>query len=217
MAKKTIYSEADLLRAFSLNRVVLEQTPEMEKWLNVEQPILDIYEQHTFDRVLPLAVKEIDNWNEEALKMNFISQILPIGHLLPNGRYSTFYEKTISGEVDGVQLSVKTDFMVATGVLDSPEKPYFHFQEYKPSKRPTGDSMAQLLEAMLIAQSKNDNRKPIYGAEIVGKQWSFVTLLDKTYCISKSFISTDREDLLRIIAILRHFKYILETELLDPE
>jgi hypothetical protein len=40
-------------------------------------------------------------------------------------------------------------------------------------------------------------------------------LKDKTYCVSKAYEATDREDLFQIIAILRKFKDILETELLD--
>ena len=212
--KKTNYSEADLVALFKLTRLTTTQTPEMAHWLAAPVAMLDIFEQHTFDRILPLAIDNIAGWNEEELKMIFISQILPIGHLVPNGRYSTFYEKTISGIVENIPLSTKTDFMVATGILNKPINPYFHFQEYKPSK-PTGDSMAQLLEAMLIAQELNKNGKPLYGIEIVGKQWSFVTLLDRTYCISKSYDSTDKDDLLKIIAILRHFIFILETELLD--
>jgi hypothetical protein len=37
---------------------------------------------------------------------------------------------------------------------------------------------------------------------------------EKTYCVSKSFDCSDDEDLLKIIAILRKFKMILETRLL---
>ena len=74
--------------------------------------------------------------------------------------------------------------------------------------------MAQLLEAFLIAQEKNKNVKPMYGVDIVGKQWSFVTMEGKDYCISETYNSIDKTDLLSIIAILRKFKDILETRLL---
>ncbi len=215
MPKKITYSESDLIDIFNLNRVAKTQTLEMARWLNAPAAKLNIVEQGVFDRVLPLAVDNITGWNEEDLKMLFISQILPIGHVVPNGRYNVFHEKTLKGRVDGIELTAKTDFMLATGILGKFKNPFFHFQEYKPQLNPTGEPMAQILEAMLIGQEKNKNGKPIYGVEIIGKQWSFVTLLDKTYCISKSYDSTDKEDLLEIIAILRHFIYILETELLD--
>jgi hypothetical protein len=212
--KKVNYSEADLIKLFKLNRVVEYQTPEMARWLAAPAAELDAAETSIFKRILPLALKNIDAWGEEDLKMMFISQVLPLGHMLPNGRYGTFYEKTISAVVDEIPLTTKTDFMVATGVFNKPENPYFHFQEYKPSK-PTGDSMAQLLEAFLIAQETNKNGKPLYGIEIVGDTWRFVTFKNRTYCVSNKFISTNKDDLMRIIAILRHFIFILETELLD--
>ncbi len=77
--------------------------------------------------------------------------------------------------------------------------------------------MAQLLEAFLIAQEKNKASGkivPLYGCEIIGKNWTFITMEDNEYCVSKSFDSTDKEDLLKIIAILRKFREILETKLL---
>ena len=75
-------------------------------------------------------------------------------------------------------------------------------------------SMGQLLQAMMIAQDQNNNGKPIYGCEIMGKDWNFVILEGKTYCISKSYDCTEHDELLQIISILRHFKEILETKLL---
>ncbi len=105
--------------------------------------------------------------------------------------------------------------MLAKGILDKPQQPYFHFQEWKPHKRPTGDSMAQLLEALLIAQELNQHQFPMYGCEVMGKYWSFVILEDKSYCISKSYDCTEQDDLLQIIAVLRKFKQILEKLLLN--
>ena len=213
--KKVNYTEGELAYQFNLKRIIGQQTPEMKRWLTVQPPVLDATEQVIFNRILPLAIREIDGWGEEDLKMLYISQILPLGHIYSNGRYKLFHEKTVSAVIDGIELTTKTDFMVATGFLDLHQHPYFHFQEYKPSKKPTGDSMAQLLEAMLVGQEKNKNGKPIYGCEIVGESWKFVILKDKTYCVSKPFISIEKDGLLAIIAILRHFKHILETELLD--
>lgn len=215
MAKKVSYSEGQLVDMFKLNRIVEYKTERMTHWLNVEPPIFTIPEQYIFDKAITNAIKNISGWNEEDLKMKFISDILPLGHLEDNGRFMTYFEKSLSGVVEGIALSVKTDFMVAAGVLDYPKQPYFHFQEYKPSKNPSGDSMAQLLEAMLIAQIKNKNGKPIYGCEVIGRSWNFVVMDGKSYCISPSFDSVNREDLLTIIAILRKFKVILEAELLN--
>jgi hypothetical protein len=49
---------------------------------------------------------------------------------------------------------------------------------------------------------------------IVGASWRFVILEGKNYVVSKTFDSIDKGDLLKIIAILRKFRWILETRLL---
>ena len=213
--KAKSYTEAELVKMFQLIRIIQYPTALMKNWLAVESPIFTIHEAAFFDEIYQEALLDIINWNEEDLKMKFISFVLRLGELKTNPIFRTFFEKTVSAKVEGHLLSTKTDFMVATGVLDMPEHPYFHFQEYKPHKKPSGDSMAQLLEAMLIGQTINANNKPIYGCEIMGAIWRFVILEGKTYCISESFDCTKKEDLLQIIAILRKFRHILETELLD--
>ena len=114
----------------------------------------------------------------------------------------------------GYNLVVKADFLIAKGLLDFMDRPFFHFQEYKPQKQPTGDPMAQLLEAFLIGQVKNDDGKPLYGCEVNGYNWRFITMEGKDYCVSKPYIAMIKEDLLQIIAILRKFREILETRLL---
>jgi hypothetical protein len=45
--------------------------------------------------------------------------------------------------------------------------------------------------------------------------WHFVLMEGKEYCISKSFSATEKDDLLKIIAILRKFRHILFTRLID--
>jgi hypothetical protein len=211
---KRNWLEGELIKTFQLNRIITSQTPLMAEWLDVQLPELNIYEQYLFDEDLNNAKKYIAGWNEEDLKMKFISTILKLGHLRDGDVVLGYFDKTISAVVEGIPLTVKSDFMMAKGILDVYETPYFHFQEYKPHKNPSGDSMAQLLEAFLIAQERNKNGLPMYGVEIMGINWRFVTMEGKDYCMSKSFNSIDKMDLLHIIAILRKFKYILETRLL---
>lgn len=69
--------------------------------------------------------------------------------------------------------------------------------------------MAQLLEAFLIAQELNQDGKPLYGCEVNGAIWRFVVFEAKQYGVSKAYNSMDKCDLLKIIAILNKFKYIL--------
>jgi hypothetical protein len=208
------YKEGDLILLFKLNRITTYYTPLLEEWLEVENPLLDVGEQWVFDRKLLEAKKHLAGWSEEDLKMKFIAAIIDLGHLVDGNGIVTLFDKLISATVEGTKLTVKSDFMIAKGVLDVFSLPYFHFQEYKPNKNPSGDSMAQLLEAFLIAQQKNKNNKPLYGIEVVGKQWTFIIMEGKDYCISKSYDSLDKDDLLKIIAILRKFKHILFTRLM---
>lgn len=212
--KTKSYTEAELVKIFHLKNISSDNCLLMQEWISVEMPTFTPVEVYIFEDAFSKAVKNVRGWSEEDLKMKFISKILPLGHLEDNEPIFTYFEKTIFDTIEGHFLSTKSDFMVAKGILDMPEMPYFHFQEYKPHKKPTGDSMAQLLEAMLIAQYKNANENPIYGCEVIGRHWSFVILKDKNYCISQTFDCTQRENLLKIVAILRKFRYILETKLL---
>jgi hypothetical protein len=214
-AIKKEWLEGELIETFKLTRIVVpHQTPLMQEWLDITMPEFNVGEQYLFEKCLSKAQKNIGGWSEEDLKMKFISPVLELGYLLDDEIALGYFDKIISATVEGTKLKVKSDFMLAKGILDVFRTPYFHFQEYKPQKNPSGDSMAQLLEAFLIAQEKNKNGLPLYGLDIVGKQWSFVTMEGKEYCISPMFNAIDRTDLLAIIAILRKFKYILETRLL---
>ena len=209
------WREGELIKAFQLTRIVTYQTPLMKDWLDVQPPDLNVGEQYSFDKTFTKVEQNITGWNEEDLKIKFIGPVLELGHISDEGGVIGYFDKTISAVVDGIKLVVKSDFMLAKGLLDVFETPYFHFQEYKPYKNPSGDSMAQLLEAFLIAQEKNQNGKPLYGIDIMGKNWQFVTMEGREYCISKSLDVTDKDELLKIISILRKFRYILETRLLN--
>ena len=211
------WKEGEIIRTFNLNRIYGRPTPLMKEWLDVDTPILNIPEAYNFERALSKLEKSFTGWNEEDLKIKFIGPVLELGSMIDDDIVIGYFDKTISATVEGIKLTVKSDFMLARGTLEFFETPYFHFQEYKPYKNPSGDSMAQLLEAFLIAQEKNKNGLPLYGVDIMGKQWQFVTMEGKDYCISKTFDAVDREDLLAIIAILRKFRYILETRLLDKD
>ena len=207
------WREGEIIDAFKLKRIVTHRTPLMQEWLDVQTPELNAGEQYNFEKTYAKAVKDITGWNEEDLKMKFIGPVLELGHLSDDETAIGYFDKTISATVDGIRLSVKSDFMLAKGILDVVKIPYFHFQEYKPYKNPSGDSMAQLLEAFLIAQEKNKNGNPMYGIDIMGDNWRFVTMEEREYCISKPYSIVDKVDLLAVISILRKFKFILDTRL----
>ena len=214
MAKKKEWREGEMILTFGLTKIDIPNvSPLMEEWLNVQNPKFDSREEGNFEYLTQKFYK-VSTWSEEDLKMKFISPILELGLVMENPNFVSFFDKKLEAKVEEFNLSVKADFVIAKGLLDYMIRPFFHFQEYKPGKNPTGDPMAQLLEAFLIGQAKNDDDKPLYGCEVVGQSWRFITMEKRTYCVSKTFDSTDREDLLKIISILRKFREILETKLL---
>ncbi len=215
MPRKKEWREGEIAVTFKLTKIVEFQTPLMQEWLGAETPMLSSAEQYIFDNTYKKGIQKISTWSEEDLKMKYISPILELGGLLEDVGFASFFDKKLEANVENYQLSVKADFVVAKGFLDFMQRPFFHFQEYKPDRNPTGDSMAQLLEAFLIGQTQNDDNKPLYGCEVNGAMWKFVTMEGKNYCVSKSYDSIDKNDLLQIIGILRKFREILETRLLD--
>lgn len=217
------WREGDLIQTFKIIPIRERKTSLMEEWLSAPKINLDIAEKAVFDKILKRAVNDISGWNEEDLKMKFIAYVLDLGLMNEGVGVVSYFDKTISANVEGIKLVVKSDFMLAKGVLDAFRTPYFHFQEYKPNKNPKGDPMAQLLEAFLIAQVKNKNHKnkhidnPLYGVEVIGENWKFVIMEKKEYCISKAYNAIIEEDLLEIIAILRKFKEILSEKLFEKD
>jgi len=203
------YSEAELIDTFKLIRLVSHQcSTQMQTWLDCETTLND-GEQYLFDLIFNDACQNIGGWHEEDLKMKFICFVLRLGNLVDNQHFHTYFERTIETTVEGHFLKVKTSFMLAKGILDMPQVPYFHFQEYKRQTDPNGDPIAQVLEAMLIAQEINQNKQPIYGAYVIGKFWNFIMLENKTYSLSKTFDCTEHDDLLKIIAVLRKFNQLI--------
>ncbi len=206
--------EAELIVTFGLKRITTYQTPLMQEWTTVENPVFNVGEQYIFDKKSTEVVDKISGWSEEDLKMKFVAHVLELGHLEEGDGLVTFFDKIIEATVEGIKLKVKADFMMVKGLLNLLQLPYFHFHEYKPELNPTGEPMAQLLQSFLIAQVKNKNAQlPLYGVSMVGEKWKFVIMEGKTYCVSESFTSTKKNDLLKIIAILRKFRWLLDTRL----
>jgi hypothetical protein len=216
MAKTKEWKEAELMLYFQLTRIAGIQTPPMQEWLNTTPPTFDTLESLLFEEVYQDGFENMSFWSEEDVKMYFICNILRLSGLMnkDNKGYVGLFEKKLSGVVNKTSLSVRADFVVAKGFKNITTENYFHFQGYKPQLSPTGEPMAQLLEAFLIGQVKNKKDMPLYGCEVVGKIWTFVVMEGQNYCVSEAFDATSREDLLKIIAILRKFKEILETRLL---
>ena len=154
-------------------------------------------------------------WDNNALNMNFLAHVIRLAKLSEINKIDIFYERSLSWEYEGKTERVICDCLLAKpfGVY-APQIPYFFLQEFKKQKQ-NEDAEGQMLLAMLIAQEKNNNGKPIYGCYLQGKFWVFTTLHQKNYCVSRAYDATQIEDLHQIIYILKALKEIILTELVD--
>lgn len=157
-----------------------------------------------------LLEKEGDVWNEEELKMHFLSFVFKFSDIQVPKKIKLFYERPLSGVVKETKLSVVCDALLATPLgINTPKAPYFFLQEFKKGKKSADDAEGQMLVAMLIAQVQNQDSKPIFGCYLQGKYWNFSTLHQNHYCISRSFDATQNEELIQIIHVLNNLKNII--------
>ena len=71
------WREGELIKKFNLQRISMPHTtPLMQEWLDTPMLNLNIHEQYNFDKALEKAQQGISGWNEEDLKMKFISPVL---------------------------------------------------------------------------------------------------------------------------------------------
>jgi len=213
--KKIIWNEGLVMDTFGLKKVYTEQMPLLVDWLSANEDLFDVDKEH-LEKLRKKAELKIESWNEEELKMQYLSFIVEYANYNDDEEnYTIYFERPISAEVEGHKITVIVDFMIAQGVLEYIKHPYFCFHEYKREKKYNDDPIAQVLLAMLAAREKNKNNKPVYGAYIIGKHWYFMVMENKKFAVSESFSCTNKEDLFKIISILRKIKSIIKTELLD--
>ncbi len=203
--------EPNLADRFGLTRM-RPPLPILTDWLSATGNIIP-EDMRLLDKVLIKIIDNADSWNEEELKMQFISIIILLADIDP--RIRTYYDREISEIIDGEFLLCKSDMMLSKGIGELIKTPYFFMHEYKREKKYSGDPVGQMLGGMLIAQAKNKNDKPIYGCYVQGRFWFFSILQDKEYVISKSFDASEIEEVQQVIFILRKLNTIILEKLMD--
>lgn len=190
-----------LRKAFNLKR--LNSNNSLKNWLesvyvlsDLNKAMLDFYQSVLLDNV--------DSWNEQELALNFIGPVISIVGFGKEEYFNSFAERSFSAIIGDIELLGKVDGIIASG-KEEPEAPYFCLQEYKKETDPNGDPKAQVLAAMLVAQHKNANQEPIYGAYIKGRSWYFMTLEGNNFAISQQYDACKNEifDIFRILNGLR--------------
>ena len=159
------------------------------------------------ERVGPPKRKN-SKWTASAVR--FISFVILFAQIEVPKVVNTYYERHFSGKVQQIPISLIVDFMIATPTFSGrPKLPYFFLQEFKRQLGDSHDPEGQMLAAMILAQDKNQDGKPLYGSWIQGRFWYFTTLIGKDYCVSKPFDATDPQALLQIVFILRRLKELI--------
>ncbi len=202
--------EPILVRTLGLNRLY-QNTPRINDWLSATGDLTD-FDKVLLNESLAKLIKNADAWNEEELKMSFISIIIFLARY--DDPIRTYYDREMSIKIGEYTLLCKADMLLSKGFGELIEVPYFFLHEYKREKKYSGDPVGQMLGGMLISQAKNNNDKPMYGCYVQGRFWFFSILEGKEYVISQSFDSTDPNDARQIIMILRRMKDIIYTTLM---
>ena len=205
--KKIGFDLNQIAEAFSLERV--HNQPELAEWLSAHYE-LNTMETELFESIYTELQEDGDYWNEEELKIQFIGLAFRIAGTTVKNRIKVFYERPLSAQVNGYELAVISDCLVATPrPFHAPRNPYFFLQEFKKKRGDKKDPEAQMLTAMLIAQELNQDGLPLYGGFLFGSNWQFATLVGRKYCNSRQFDATNRDDLLQIIFVLRRLKELI--------
>ncbi|MEZ4939143.1 MAG: hypothetical protein R2799_16275 [Crocinitomicaceae bacterium] len=199
-----------LMEKFGLQQILVCE--KLEYWLGMDVKI-GAETQALLEELRENAIIKVPYWNEDELKFNLIYPLIQMAEI-KSKNYNIFLERTISATFDNeYKLLGKPDLIVASGIFE-PKNPYFFFHEYKKEKGSADDPIGQLLSAMMVGQKLNDNQKPVYGAYVVGRNWFFVVLEGKNYCISNNFSVTQKDELEGIYRNLVGIKEIIEEELM---
>jgi hypothetical protein len=210
--KKSIeLSEPLLADTLGLTRL-RANTPELAHILNAAGTLNDS-DKALLHEVRILLLDNADAWNEEELKMQFISFIMFLAHF--NAPIRSYYDREIDATIGQTYIKCKADMLLAKGIGELIKIPYFFLHEYKREKKYSGDPIGQMLGGMLIAQAKNNNGKPTYGCYVQGRFWFFSVLVGKEYVVSQSFDATNEAVAEQIISILRELKHVILSELMD--
>ena len=179
-----------------------------ENWLNPsENDAPNNFEKLQLESFKNLLFEEVKNWNEDELKLFFIGPILGLVNL-KTSNFKPFTQRNLSVTYNNITASGKMDFLLAKG-KQNPKIPYFCLHEYKQENRRDNDPLGQLLIGMVAAHSKNGTNMPIFGTYISGRNWFFVLLEGKEYCLSNAYNAAD-EDIFKIFSILKKCKNLIE-------
>jgi hypothetical protein len=181
----------------------------LEFWLDIPQEI-SAQELQSLESLRKILISNVANWNEFELEILFISPLINMVNFY-EANVKPFIERTIAAEVDGIAMHGEVDWIISKG-FGRPKAPFFCLKEFKKAKNSSNDPEGQLAAAMLVAQVLSKNEKPIYGAYVVGREWIFTVLTGRKMLQSLPLLTTDLDDLKKILAVLKNLKNIIVKE-----
>jgi hypothetical protein len=195
--------------AFALKRV--DEHSALTSWLETSTTLTTPEHEYLlkFRRILQA---KIITWNAKDLKMKFISHLLEVVDFDETDEYRSFFDATVKASINDHTVTAKADMTVATGIAE-PQVPFFFMQEYKKERGSDNAPLAQVLGAMIVAQSLNNAAHGMmYGCYVIGRNWFFVVLEGSQYAVSTEY-SAVKDDLFTIVEILRKLKTIIAAQL----
>ena len=169
-------------------------------WLSATATFSE-FEKEIIERIRVRILKNVEFWNEDELKLQAIASIIEMANFTSDA-FKSFSQRPLSATINGIEIGGRVDFMLAKG-RQRPIEPYFFIHEYKQeTKRGANDPKGQLLSELLAAQSRNENKFPLYGCYVLGRNWFFMVLDGTEYAVSDAFVAS-QHDIYDIIAILK--------------
>ncbi len=197
----------DLTIWFGLERA--KKLESLSALIEVKVSKLDEMIDKQVRRLHELFLDNFWNWNEDELKMQFISPILFLIDFNDAEKYHPFSQRPLKMKIDNVELSGIVEWMLASG-KQTPREPFFFLHEYKKEQGTDADPLGQLLAAMIVAQHQNkDPNKVLYGCYIVGKDWYFIVLDGKKFQTTLNYNVTELDKLYTVFAILNNIKTLI--------
>lgn len=202
----------DVEEVFGIERV--KEIPVLTNWLAVEQTATSL--PANFEKLRLSLAENVEMWNEDELKMMFIALFLAEFNFNNLPHYKIFTQRYFSLQTEKAEANGKVEWLIATG-KQTPKKPFFFLQEYKPERNSGNDPLGQLLIAMVEAQILNGTpEKAIYGCYNIGRIWFFLVLLDKKYSVSSAYDATQIDDLGAMIVMMERVKQYIHQDLNIP-
>lgn len=202
--------------AFGLRDV--NTLPSLSEWMQMPITLTSRDEERLQDIVV-YGKRRVPFWSEGDIKLKMLGPLLLVCNI-DNELFSTFSEISVKTHLttkanEVLSVSGRPDLMIATGEFE-PSLPYFCMQEYKPKKKgsdPRGQTLIALMAARQLNKDIGNEPKILYGAFSVGRDWTFLTLENNEYALSKGFFLDEEEDIYEVVRRFRALKDIINSSI----